>query len=230
MKDRKHVTAHMNTSEKQSQVVPTACVSRRIMVRAGFGLCSSLALLGTQSLSVFAAPFSNAIDQKGKLLPVNRGIEFPDTNRTYTTSIPSMTWGQGLSFSGGTALGGSCEIVMNSDGDFTFSGNLHDSGWDPYNFSIVAVILTPSGIGYTLTQKGHTDGTGSTFPFAPNRDFPWNLSGNNPSIQDNWTQVAQAVCKIDLVAQDITAQTISDLLQQALSQVGIAGATTLLAL
>jgi len=39
-----------------------------------------------------------------------------------------------------------------------------------YDFPIAIAIMTPSGIAYTLSQNGHTQGTGAN-PFSPNRDF-----------------------------------------------------------
>lgn len=134
-----------------------------------------------------------------------------------TAPFPSsQTWGPiPINFADGTALGGTCTIAMNNNGDWTFSGHLHDSGFDSYDFSVVAVVLTPSGIAYTMQHQGHTQGT-SANPFGPNRDDNWTNSDNNPSIRNNWAQVVPAVWQVRVVSQDDLAAAVSDLLQQAL--------------
>src|SRR5260370_13056505 len=44
-------------------------------------------------------------------------------------------WDSGsITFSDSTALGGSCRLIMNNNGDWTFSGHMHDSGFDTYSF------------------------------------------------------------------------------------------------
>ena len=156
---------------------------------------------------------------------------------TGAVDIPNVrTWDVGnIVFSDGTALGGNCRLVMNSNGDWTFSGHMHDSGFDTYQFGVVAVALTPSGIGYTLEYKGRAEGTSAGLPFGtPNRDNNWNIPGNNPSVRDNWMQAAQAVLHVRVVSQDKLLQGLNQTVQDALgelAQAGIkAGATALVAL
>lgn len=127
-------------------------------------------------------------------------------------------------FDDGTALGGNCTLVMNRNGDWTFSGHMHDSGFDTYEFGVAAVALTPSGVGYTLTYSGRAEGTSAGLPFGtPNRDNDWNTSGNNPSVRDNWLQAAQAVFKVRVVSQDKLAAGISDVAQDALKDLAKKG-------
>jgi hypothetical protein len=114
---------------------------------------------------------------------------------------------------------------------------MHDSGFDSYDFTIVVAIMTPSGIGYTLSYQGHTEGT-SANPFGPNRDCNWTTSGNNSSIKTNWEQVKSAALAWQIESQDLLGQALSDLVQNAVKQAlqdllskGIeAGAVTLIAL
>jgi hypothetical protein len=127
----------------------------------------------------------------------------------------TMTWGPlSVTFSDGTALGGSITVVANKQGDWTFSGHMHDSGFDSYDFTIAVAIMTPSGIAYTLSQNGHTQGTSANL-FGPNRDCDWTNSGNNPSIRDDWAQVVEAVVDWRIVSQDLLGQALSDIVQQA---------------
>jgi hypothetical protein len=149
--------------------------------------------------------------------------------------VPTVrTWGpESVTFSDGTALGGPITVVMNNKGDWTFSGHMHDSGFDSYDFTIAVAVMTPSGIAYTLSHTGHTQGT-SANPFGPNRDNDWTSSGNNASIRDNWLEVFQGQLAWRIVAQDLLASALSDLLQQVIKDLiskGIAaGVTALIAL
>lgn len=137
----------------------------------------------------------------------------------------TRSWDSGpITFKDGTALGGYCRLVMNRNGDWTFSGHMHDSGFDTYAFGIAAAALTPSGIGYTLQIAGRAEGTSAGLPFGtPNRNFDWTTSGNNPSIRDNWMQAAQAQFKVRVVAQDKLAGGLSDVVQDALKDLAKQG-------
>ncbi|MHC5820575.1 MAG: hypothetical protein ACYT04_33090, partial [Nostoc sp.] len=153
-------------------------------------------------------------------------------NGPYRPQLPpplpnTMTWGpESVTLPGITALGGSYTVVVNSQGDWTFSGHMHDSGFDGYNYALIAVIATPSGIGYTFTHQGYTQGTIDN-PFGPNRDDNWTNSGNNPSLRDNWAQVVQAVMAWQINSQDevgqVVAQTLAGAVEQALKELAVKG-------
>lgn len=143
-----------------------------------------------------------------------------DDDASFVLLPHTKTWGGApnpiqVTFDDGTALGGSISVVMNDRGDWTFTGHLHDSGFDSYDYTLAVAIMTPSGIAYTLSQQGHTQGT-SANPFGPNRDSDWTTSGNNPSVRDNWPEVSRAHLKWHIVAQDLLAKQVSDLLQQVI--------------
>src|SRR5215472_12241459 len=55
----------------------------------------------------------------------------------------------------GTALGGWVEMTLRSDGTYTFKGHMHDSGWDPYDFRVRAVVSTPNLV-VAAQRSGHT--------------------------------------------------------------------------
>ncbi len=156
------------------------------------------------------------------------------SSATGAVDIPNTrTWDVGnIVFSDGTALGGNCSLVMNRNGDWTFSGHMHDSGFDTYQFGVVAVALTPSGVGYTFEHKGRTEGTSAGLPFGkPNRNNDWNTPGNSPSVRDNWMQAAQAVLHVRVVSQDKLLQGLNQTVQDALAQLaqeGITAGTTAL--
>ena len=55
-------------------------------------------------------------------------------------------------------LGGSVTGVINKDGDFTFSSHAHGSGFDPIDYVIVAVLMTPDGFPFTFQHSGSVGG------------------------------------------------------------------------
>jgi hypothetical protein len=122
----------------------------------------------------------------------------------------SKTWEGNIFFSDGTALGGNVKVILNKNGDCNFSGHLHDSGYSPYTVTVIAVVMTSSGTGYSLVHKGHTDGTGSDLFGSPNRNHDWNENVNNPAIRDNWIQINSASCTFKTSAQDIFASDLQD--------------------
>jgi hypothetical protein len=149
--------------------------------------------------------------------------------------VPSeRTWESGpIGFSDGTALGGYCRFYANSNGDFTFSGHMHDSGFDTYDYGVAAVLLTPSGICYTFPYQGRSEGTSANLLGKPRRDDDWARSGNNPSLRDNWFQTSsqQSVLKVQVTTQDKLAAGLSDLAKQTqdhLAEEGVTIGTTLL--
>src|ERR1043166_1418195 len=65
----------------------------------------------------------------------------------------------------GTALGGTVDLTLFSDGRYSFNVRMHDSGFDPYTFRVRCAVTTPGGIVLLFQTSGHTDGTGSN-PFG----------------------------------------------------------------
>ena len=112
------------------------------------------------------------------------------------TVVPqSKTFTAVVNTPAGTALGGSVTLTVRSDGSYVFSGNMHDSGFDPYDFRIRVLLTAPNYV--VATQKsGHTDGTGSNPTGSVNRDCDWNEPGTNPAIEMFWSQVSQGVMTV----------------------------------
>lgn len=50
------------------------------------------------------------------------------------------------------------KLVVNNKGDFTYSGNWHDSGSDNYRLNLGIMLKTRSGIAYDFIANGHADG------------------------------------------------------------------------
>src|SRR3954454_4929176 len=89
----------------------------------------------------------------------------------------------------GTALGGTADITLFSDGRYSFNVHMHDSGFDPYTFRIRCAVLAPGGLTGRFQTSGHTDGTGSYRFGHVNRNFDHPEDARSPMIQINWFDV-----------------------------------------
>jgi hypothetical protein len=107
-------------------------------------------------------------------------------------------------------LGGSYKIVLNSAGESTFSGRFHNSGATNIDYILVAVIMTPSGIGYTFTHKGHTDGD---LEIGGDNNDNFVITGFNTQIKDSWKEVGLAALVGRVEASDTLLGGINDLLE-----------------
>jgi hypothetical protein len=132
-------------------------------------------------------------------------------------------------------LGGWVKLVMNSKGEFTFSGHMHDSGFDNIEYVATAAAVTPSGIAYVMQHSGHTEGTSAGLPFGrPNRDDDWIESRFNEQIRNNWAEASRARLTARVVAKDKLIgglrDMIEDVLKDALKELGKAAAAAVIAL
>ena len=76
------------------------------------------------------------------------------------------------------ALGGSVTLTINLDGSVRWQGHAHDSGADGYDFSISALVRTPTRHAASALHSGHVGGT-----FTPgSRDHDWD-DHYPPSLQ-----------------------------------------------
>ena len=131
------------------------------------------------------------------------GLESPISmlNLLGLIESPPVTFHQDVVTPSGTALGGRVEMTLRSDGSYTFSGHMHDSGWDPYDFRVRTVVST-ADLAVAAQHSGHTDGTGSS-PFgSPKRDNDWSESGTEPRIQQLWSELRQATMTVSKSYED----------------------------
>jgi hypothetical protein len=159
--------------------------------------------------------------------------------------LPSTnSWHVDLRFADSTPLGGFVDLVADKSGAFTFSGHMHDSGFDPISFSVATAIITPGGQAFGFGFSGKCGGTFS----GGSRDTDWsgnltssfkdgngNLVPNpNPAIAANWDQVAQGRMFARITAQDLIAEAlarfVSDSIESMVKQLGAAGTTALIAI
>ncbi|MDH7459831.1 hypothetical protein QEG73_01035 [Chitinophagaceae bacterium 26-R-25] len=90
----------------------------------------------------------------------------------------------------GTALGGSVDLTLRSNGKFDIQFHIHDSGIPDYDFQVRAIFTTSGGLVFVSQYNGHVEGTESTsLTHAPNRDSNHQESGINPLIRANWLEI-----------------------------------------
>ena len=114
----------------------------------------------------------------------------------------------------GTALGGTADITLFSDGGYEFKVHMHDSGFDPYTFRVRCTVQAPSGLTLLFQTSGHTDGTGSSLLGHINRDFDHDErnvdqsdQGKNQKalIRNNWTDVRRSSMSVSKSYDDVGA-------------------------
>jgi hypothetical protein len=177
-------------------------------------------------------------DEEG-LPTLGRISIFQRGNITWTPATGAVPTPATLHFhdtlTSGLPLGGWVDIVMNGLGDFTFSGHLHDSGFDNIDYTLSVVVISPSGTGIAFQRSGHTEGTSAGLPFGtPNRDDDFAKPDFNQRISDHWDQFTQASLFWRLDATDTLAEgagtSLEDLATQALKALGSAATAALIAL
>jgi hypothetical protein len=102
----------------------------------------------------------------------------------------------------GTALGGTVDLTVSSDGHTVFNVHMHDSGFDPYTFRVRCALRAPSGLIFLYQTSGHTDGTGSNLLGHVQRDFDHNEDSFNPSIKAFWTDFRFATMAVSKSYED----------------------------
>jgi hypothetical protein len=117
----------------------------------------------------------------------------------------------------GTALGGTVDITLFSDGRYSFNVHMHDSGFDPYTFRVRCALQAPSGLTVLFQTSGHTDGTGSN-PFGHvNRDFDHNEEGQNSMIKQCWMDMRASSMSVSKSYEDAgVLNTIEDIAKDLL--------------
>lgn len=117
----------------------------------------------------------------------------------------------------GTALGGTADLTLYSDGRSSFNVHMHDSGYDPYNFRVRCAVQAPSGLTFLFQTSGHTDGTGSDLLGHVNRDYDHNEESVNPLIKQYWLDVRASSMSVSKSYEDTGAlRTIEEIAKDLL--------------
>jgi hypothetical protein len=113
------------------------------------------------------------------------------------------------------ALGGTINVVFNENGDFTVTGHAHDSGGDPIDYVLSAVIMTQDGTAFTFQHSGTVHGLD-----PGSRDDPWNPpTANNASITKEWAAIPNATIVASLRGKDELVAGLEGELQSLIKQV-----------
>ncbi len=88
-----------------------------------------------------------------------------------------------------TSLSGDVVMDIWTDGSYLLRGHMHNSRWDPYDYSVLTTLRSNSRTSDAIShQAGHVDGTGSEpWPGGdPDRDDFWSDMGISPPIALNF--------------------------------------------
>lgn len=120
--------------------------------------------------------------------------------------------GARLNTDGWAPINGDMNITAKPNGDYTFSGHIHNAGALNIRFSLAASLVTPSGqsFGFAVTGK-RVDGTETVF--GRERNHVWNQSKNDPRIASNFAQLQRATLNWRLVAAATITETIQNYVQ-----------------
>jgi hypothetical protein len=132
-------------------------------------------------------------------------------------------------------LGGSAHLVITENGTFTFNSHAHDSGFDNIDYTLGAVLMTPSGVAFTFEQQGSVEGTVAGLPFGtPRRDDNHTSSGSNSAIRAEFNRLRGATFVGKLAGTDTLVagvkSLISDAVKSAAEKFGLEAATAVIAL
>ncbi len=98
-------------------------------------------------------------------------IAWPFESRKFNRTITTPS---------GTALGGTTELTVRSDGTWTFTGHMHNrNGFDPYAFRVGVVLRAPDGRTCVAALKSGT--VGGTLDSTP-RDYYWTENSAEPNV------------------------------------------------
>jgi hypothetical protein len=136
-----------------------------------------------------------------------------------------------ISFRSGVAVGGNFDLALTRQGDISFSGHFHDSGFDSYDMTLVVVFMTPDGLAYSITHQGRTHGTVE----PGSRDDDWAINRHNDLVAANWdSQFSKAAWRWSAHAGSLIEQElnnfITDLAKQLASELGKAAVAAVIAL
>jgi hypothetical protein len=109
---------------------------------------------------------------------------------------------------GGVAANGRAKLMINSAGEWVFSGKARATGAPSYDVMVVLALdyLGADGKARAFVERGDIEGT---LVLGGNRDHTWEHKGSDPWIADNWDELAgcgyRASLKVDFGPGDLLA-------------------------
>lgn len=163
-----------------ARVVEIACASQTTFVNLDFVLDPNATPIVNRRTRI---RWSAGDAEHEGTLELSLTVNLRPESRTFTGQITTPP---------GTALGGWASITIRNDGTYTFSGHMHDSGFDPYSFRIGVTVHAPGSstlpglkIAVSAHKSGHVAGTLG----SGERDFDWNESDKNGLIREFWSDL-----------------------------------------
>lgn len=90
----------------------------------------------------------------------------------------------------GTALGGTVDLTLGSDGSYKAHFHMHDSGVPDYKFVVRALFTAANGVSFAWQHSGSVEGTSSTkITRGPHRNNDADIDGTHPFIREYWPEV-----------------------------------------
>jgi hypothetical protein len=100
----------------------------------------------------------------------------------------------------GVAANGSAKLMMNSAGQWNYSGKVRATGALSYDFAIATALIFAdgSGTGRAFSTKGDVEGT---LTIGGNRDHPWDDWGNDNWISEHWDNIVSCLSRTELTVE-----------------------------
>lgn len=123
------------------------------------------------------------------------------TQQDGTVELPpeTITLQQQISTPAGTALGGWVSVTLRSDGTYTFTTHLHDSGFDSYSYQIRVVLRLQTGVLFVLQHADTVSGTTG----SGSRDSDHSETSFNAYIHANWPDARTATMTVSKSYLDV---------------------------
>src|SRR5215471_7341975 len=125
------------------------------------------------------------------------GVFPPFSVRDFLDHVETREFTASITSDGLEALRGDVRITIRSNGDFSITYSMHDSGVPNYQVHLVVLLQGSQGddsilagedsVAVLFETAGDVEGTAS-LKLSARRDFSSTDSGNNALIQRHWTQ------------------------------------------
>jgi hypothetical protein len=119
---------------------------------------------------------------------------------------------------GWAPIEGWTEITANPNGDYSFSGHIHNSGGVNIRFTLGAVLVSPSGNQYAFAVSNKRV-DGFEVLIGRNRDYNWNQSANSPEVAKQWADFSKSVLGTKLVASSAVGSGLTNFLKNIVIEV-----------
>ncbi|TWV45978.1 hypothetical protein FRZ03_15265 [Streptomyces misionensis] len=100
----------------------------------------------------------------------------------------NFTESRNITFNGGVPVGGWSSLTLHSNGSYSWTGHMHNSGGVGYNYGEACVIRFETGATYIFDVRGGMGGV-----FGGSRDFNWQREGRLETLPSVWDEASSYV-------------------------------------